>query len=243
MGSGERVGLVLAGGGARGAYAAGALSVLLPELERRGQRPTVIVGTSTGAINAALVAASADRDAEEATRRLVQGWSTLERDDVFRSFVFHQAPLTAVRYLGEVLGVPGIRLSSLLDPAPLRVTLDRLIDWPAVHRNVRGSALDCVAVAASDTANPRSVVFVEGANKRRLPPARTIEYVPAELSSEHVLASTALPVLFPAVRVEQPVNARGPRRAPRGRRQAALSAGSLHVHRTAHPRRAGRHRL
>lgn len=85
--------------------------MLLPELERRGQRPTVIVGTSTGAINAALVAAAADRDAEEAGRRLVQGWSTLERDDVFRSFVFHQAPLTAVRYVGEVLGVPGTPMS------------------------------------------------------------------------------------------------------------------------------------
>jgi NTE family protein len=48
------VGLVVAGGGARGAYEAGVLSVLLPELARQGRRPTVFVGTSAGAINATL---------------------------------------------------------------------------------------------------------------------------------------------------------------------------------------------
>jgi NTE family protein len=51
---------VLAGGGARGAYEAGVLSILLPALERRGERPTVIVGTSAGAMNAVSLAADAD---------------------------------------------------------------------------------------------------------------------------------------------------------------------------------------
>src|SRR5674536_401032 len=55
----ERVGLVLAGGGARGAYEVGALSVLLPALEAAGQRPSVLVGTSVGAINIAYFAANA----------------------------------------------------------------------------------------------------------------------------------------------------------------------------------------
>ena len=64
--SGERIGLVLAGGGARGAYEAGALSVLAPALEERGERPTVFVGTSVGAINAAYLAGSRHLSAEEA---------------------------------------------------------------------------------------------------------------------------------------------------------------------------------
>jgi predicted acylesterase/phospholipase RssA len=51
-----RVGLVLAGGGARGAYEAGALSVILPELERRGERPTMYLGTSVGSLNAVALA-------------------------------------------------------------------------------------------------------------------------------------------------------------------------------------------
>src|SRR4051794_27040426 len=53
------VALVLAGGGARGAYEAGALSVLLPALEARGERPVIVVGTSVGALNATFVAATA----------------------------------------------------------------------------------------------------------------------------------------------------------------------------------------
>lgn len=73
VGAGKRVRLVPAGGGARGAYQA----VLLPELERRDERPTVIVGTSTGALNAAFLAAKADCDAEEATRQLVEAWSAV----------------------------------------------------------------------------------------------------------------------------------------------------------------------
>jgi NTE family protein len=68
--------------------------------------------------------------------------------------VRRQAPVSALRYAGEVVGVPGMGLPGLLDPAPLRASLDRLIDWSAVHRNVRRGALDCVAVAASDAAVP-----------------------------------------------------------------------------------------
>lgn len=210
MGAGERVGLVLAGGGSRGAYEAGVLSVLLPELERRGQRPTVIIGTSAGALNAVILTAMAGHSAEQAARTLVEAWSTVQRHDVFQPVVGLQAPMTALRYLGDVLGVPGVRLPGLLDPAPLRGTIDRLIDWSAVHDNVRDGAVDCVAVAATDAANPRSVVFVEGgAGERELPPTRTIEYVPTELSGEHVHASAAMPVLFPAVHVEQPAAGRG----------------------------------
>ncbi|MDQ2726436.1 MAG: patatin-like phospholipase family protein [Actinomycetota bacterium] len=185
------------------------LSVLLPELEARGQRPTVIVGTSTGALNAAFLGAVAGCGAEEAAGRLVEGWMSVERKDVFHPIVRRQAPLIAARFAGEVLGLPGRGLLGLLDPEPLRATLDRLIDWAALHDNVSSGAVRSVALVACDAANPRSVVFVEGAEARHLPPARAIEYVPCELSGQHARASSAIPVLFPAVRVEQPADACG----------------------------------
>ena len=59
------VALVLAGGGARGAYEAGVLSVLAPELEKRRLRPRIVVGTSVGALNAAFLAANAHRPVPE----------------------------------------------------------------------------------------------------------------------------------------------------------------------------------
>ncbi len=206
---GERVALVLSSGGARGAYEAGVLSVLLPELERRGERPRVLVGTSAGALNAASLAADADQDADVAAARLLERWRGLRHTDVFHSISRRQAPLTALGYVGEVLGLPGLRLPGLLDPAPLRGALDRMLDWSAVHRNVRDGVLDCIAVVASRAANPGSTVFVEGHGDDRVPPGRTIEYVAATLSNDHLMASAAIPMLFPAVRVEHPAAAAG----------------------------------
>jgi NTE family protein len=206
---GERIGLVLSGGGARGAYEAGVLSVLLPELERRGQRPTVLVGTSVGALSAASLAVDADQSARRAAARLVERWRGWRLADVFHPIIRWQAPLTALRYLGEVLGAPSMRLAGLLDPAPLRDSLHRLIDFSAVHRNVRNGTLECLAVCASPAANPRNTVFVEHQGRPDLPSRPTVEYVTTTLSGEHLMASAAIPVLFPAVRVQQPSASQG----------------------------------
>lgn len=208
----ERVALVLSGGGARGAYEAGVLSVLLPELERRGQRPTLLVGTSAGALNAASLAADADQPADVAADRLVQRWLSLRHGDVFRSLVGRQLPWTVVGYLGEVLGLPGLSLPGLLNSAPLRGSLDRLLDWTAVHRNVHDGALDSVAVVASHAALPRSVVFVEShreADLPAVPASRGWDYVTAMLSNDHLMASAAIPMLFPAVHVDEPADVAG----------------------------------
>src|SRR5437899_6844722 len=83
----SRVAVVLAGGGARGAYEVGALSVLLPRLERRGERPNVIVGTSVGAINAAYLAATAGDPAQTSIAKAAQLWCELSFDDVLRPLV------------------------------------------------------------------------------------------------------------------------------------------------------------
>jgi NTE family protein len=97
-----RVGLVLAGGAARGAYEVGALSVLLPALERRGERPSIVVGSSVGAINAANLGGSAHLPAEEAMRRAVSRWQEVRPGRVIRPLTRWQAPLTALCYAGEV---------------------------------------------------------------------------------------------------------------------------------------------
>jgi NTE family protein len=77
-------------------------------------------------------------------------------------------------YHGEILGAPGVRLPELLNPAPLRDSLHRLIDFSAVHRNVRDGTLECLAFCASPTANPRNTVFVEHRGQPELPSCPTI---------------------------------------------------------------------
>src|SRR3989442_8317840 len=111
-----RVALVLAGGGARGAYEVGALSVLLPRLERRGERPDVIVGTSVGAINAAYLAATAADPAKDAVREASRLWSEIGFDDVLKPLLSPAELSKALSSVGDFLGVPGARLWSLFDP-------------------------------------------------------------------------------------------------------------------------------
>jgi NTE family protein len=204
------IALVLPGGGARGAYEAGALSVMLPALEARGERVQIVCGTSVGAINAALVGSLAARPAIEQAEAIAERWLSVRRQDVMARLVSPRLPLTALRILGETLGLPGLRLTNLLDPRPLRASLREWIDWDALHRNIARGHVRAVAVVATSLARGRPVVFVHG--RTPLPRNREgdeVSYVKAVLAPEHVRASGAIPVLFPPVCVRTPRSAAG----------------------------------
>ena len=207
----ERIALVLAGGGARGAYEAGALSVVLPELERRGQRPTMYVGTSVGSLNAVALAAWHALPAADAVDRLVALWSAVDKAQVIKRILFPSGPLAVARYAGELLSVPGLRLPSVLDPSPLRANLERWIDWDGLHASVADGAVDAVAAVTTSTRSGRTVVFAEVPSpaEHRLHRSHEIAYVLAELGADHVSASAAIPLLFPPVRIESPARVRG----------------------------------
>jgi NTE family protein len=195
------VGLVLAGGGSRGAYEAGILAELLPWLEDRGERPTVLVGTSVGGLGAAYLASVAHRPAREAADGLVELWGRVTQDRVIRPILAHQSPRTVLRYLADVAGVPGVRLESLLDATPLRRTVRDWLDWDPVHANVRDGRLDALAVVATSVRTERAAVFYEAGHAAEHPDATLVDYVRTELDDEHVLASAAIPVVFRAVPV------------------------------------------
>jgi len=194
------IGLVLAGGGARGAYEAGALSVLQPWLETCGERPTLAAGTSVGAINAAHFAATRHLPAEQAGADGVARWRSVDKGDVFRPIVSRQVPLTLVRYAGEILSLPGVRVPSLLDPAPLRRNLSRWIDWKALHANVADRTVHAVTAVATGAVSGRTVAFVE-TGAAAPPDSNTVRYAATRLGNDHIRASAAIPILFPAVRV------------------------------------------
>ncbi len=207
--SNPRIGLVLSGGGARGAYEAGVMSVLGPALAARGERPSIYIGTSVGAVNAAYMAASEHLPADEAGEGGLRRWREVHKGTVIRPILLRQAPLTALRYLGEILSVPGMRLPSLLDPKPFERNLDRWIDWDAVHRNVDDDVVEIVGTVATAARSGRTVVFVEGHSERIKHRSHAIDYVTTRLDDQHVRASAAIPILFPPVRVEHPSEARG----------------------------------
>lgn len=206
----RRLAVVLAGGGARGAYEAGVLAGLLPHLEDAGIRPTLYIGTSAGAINACLFAAHAHRPAREQAEAVLAVWRGIGVGDVFRPVLRTAIPTTA-QWAGQRLGWPGARLRALVDTAPLWSTARERVPWAMLRANLDAGAAG-LAVVATSAATGRSVVFVDDPTGPALPAAddqRPIDYVATGVSVEHVLASAAIPVLFPPVQVAAPPEAAG----------------------------------
>ncbi len=217
------VAVVLSGAAARGAFQAGALSVLIPELERRGETPTLLLGTSAGAINAALWGAKAHLPSADAADELVGLWCEMGADDVYEPIVRSAWAMGGQYLLGTTLG-RGTGTTSLLDTEPLRDTAAALFDADRLHANVVDEKveLDAVGVVATRVppgeerrdegmASGRSVLFLD----ERVPsryvgdPAHAHDVEPAEIRPEHVVASAAIPVAFPAQRIDTPESAAG----------------------------------
>ena len=203
-----QIGLVLPGGGARGAYEAGALSVLLPALQARGERVEIVCGTSVGGINAAVVAAVAAKPAAEQAEAFLEHWRSVRKSSVISPVIGLGTGLGLLRLAGEVLELPGLRAASVLDPSPLARSLERWIDWDALHANVAGGLVHAVCVVATSLERGLPVGFVESA---AAPPRsdREIHYVHTRLEGQHVRASAAIPLLFPPVEVTAPLGATG----------------------------------
>ncbi|MGO9876942.1 MAG: patatin-like phospholipase family protein [Acidimicrobiia bacterium] len=198
--------IVLAGAGARGAYEAGILSVLVPRLLEEPSQQIVLVGTSAGAINTAILAAYESPD--KAVAAMTDLWTTVDAGDVFTP-IRDTALQTAARYVAEVLHLPG-HLDSLLDSRPLGTTMEQRLDWDQLDRNLAGSGwVHTAGIVATSCARGRGVVFVQG--KDLVAPKRDadVDYAKATLRSEHVMASAAIPVAFRPVHIEAPAKQRG----------------------------------
>ncbi|WP_438014296.1 patatin-like phospholipase family protein [Sorangium sp. So ce315] len=218
------IAIVLTGAGARGAYEAGFISRLLPEL--KNTRPTIIVGTSAGAINAALLASLAARTPEEASREIVERWRRIHKEMVLGP-AWRSLLRAGRQYItGLLLGMDAP--TSLLDTGPLATSLrDRsLLDWDVIHDNLKDDPSECdeqsdnarerkvdvLAVATTESGSGRTKIFYQmrrraqarGTDPVKVPTdddERAIDYVPTYLSPEHVRASAAIPVLFPPIRL------------------------------------------
>ncbi len=202
---------MLSGGGARGAYEAGALKYILDELpDHMGVQPhfEIVCGTSVGAIHAAFIAATAD-ESEGRGERLVKIWEELQVDEVFRfgagDLLGIPRKLLGVRRVANMLreGQRPDRLFGLLDTGPLEDLVLRSIPWSKISHNLDHGRVESVCIAATQLATGRAVVFCQQKG-RTLPPWASQDNIRMQtirLSPVHALASAAIPMLFPAVRV------------------------------------------
>lgn len=194
--TGPRTALVLAGGGARGAYEVGALDILLPALRARGCEPTLLVGTSVGAMNATWLAANGVGEAS--MRGLLSRWRQLNERQVLRGFTPGRGMSQLLRYVGDALELRDIHMAGLLEPEPLRENLASWVDWPALHRRLAADGR-ALALTATDLYAGCSVVFLEGAEAPR--DQDDLEWVTGEIGPDHALASAAIPIVFPPVKL------------------------------------------
>ena len=211
-GKGPKRAIVLSGGGARGAYEAGVLRFILDELPRRRKIDPhfdIICGTSVGAIHAAFVAATASERGEHGPR-LVEIWEGLHADEIFkfsaRDLLSLPASFFNLRRVARQLreGRRPDRLFGLLDTAPLEKLVMESIPWPGIRENIASGRVEALCVAATQLATSRAIVFCEK-NERTHPSGwladDSIRVQRTRIQPVHALASAAIPLLFPPVRV------------------------------------------
>ena len=205
--------IVFSGGGARGAYEAGVIRYLLQELPRRLGHPPpidILCGTSVGAIHACYLAATAHvDDAQARGERVVDFWTSMQLDEVLpispRDFLRLPARLLGLRRTAEKLrqGKAPERLYGLLNTEALERLVVGAIPWRHIRRNVSEGRIHAVCVAATQIASGRVAAFIEAQE----PPGERWAHDPmiephaAHLRPTHALASAAIPMLFPVVRV------------------------------------------
>lgn len=195
-------GLILPGGGARAAYQVGVLRALAESLPPSMKTPfPIISGVSAGAINAAKLATHGE-DFRDGVSKLAEIWSSLTVDRVYRT----DLPTVAgdvFRWLrGLLFGLDRAGVRSLLNNQPLRDLLELGLDFEAVQRAIEAGALRGIAVTAAGYHSAESITYFQAAAGCQ-PWRRTRrEGRPTKLTVEHVMASVALPILFPAARVD-----------------------------------------
>jgi NTE family protein len=197
--------LLLAGGGARGAYQVGVLrsiSRAFPEL-----RFPILNGVSAGAINAALLA-NCREDFPVAVERLAAHWESLTLDQVFRS-EFRSLVANLGRWFfrlmcgGKAHLLPTTR--GMVDNDPLRKFLHRVLETPdgvlhGVEENIRSGRLSALGIATTKYPTAQSITWVQGHNANGWDRMDRCG-MPTVLTVEHIMASASLPLVFPAAKL------------------------------------------
>jgi len=195
------VGLVLTGGGSRSAYQVGVLLALAEMLPRARNPFQVIVGTSAGAVAASVLAAEAHH-----WRRAVAGlervWANFQSSQVFHVDARHMLRAGAHWVLALISG--GLVLAppkSVLDNTPLRELLSVHVDCSGIRRSIERGHVRAFALCASSYSSGQTVAFFDGIDSIRDWSRVQRIGVRTQLTLDHLMASAAIPLLFPPIRI------------------------------------------
>jgi NTE family protein len=198
----SRAGLVLTGGGARAAYQVGVVKAVRDVLGSPKKNPfPILCGTSAGAINAATLGVQAD-DFSRAVANLIEVWENMRCHHIYRTDALHIMKSGAA-WLAAMMLIRRQSPVSLLDNAPLAEMLGRNLPFERIQANIDAGSLYALCVTASGYSSGQSVSFFQG-----VPGLETWERnqrigASVQLKLEYLLASAALPFIFPAVKVHR----------------------------------------
>ena len=216
--------LVLPGGGARGAFQVGVLRAIAEMLPHGCSSPfPILSGTSAGAINSVVLASKARRF-RVAVAELENVWGHFRSDQVYRTdaLTMFRSSLhwfAAIVLGGMFVGTP----RSLLDNSPLRALLSRNIRFPRIERSIDAGHLHAIAITAAGYGSARSTTFFQ-ANRDVHSWARTRRTgIRRNLNLDHLMASIAVPMIFP------PVNIGGEYFGDGAMRQATPLSPAIHL--------------
>jgi len=198
----SKAGLILTGGGARAAYQVGVLKAVRELLPLPEKNPFPIVcGTSAGAVNAATLAVYAE-NFDAAVGNLLEVWENFHVRHVYRSDPIGVARVGA-RWLAAMMLISRTSPVSLLDNSPLAEMLARTLDFGRIQENIDNGHLYAVSITCSGYSSGQSVSFYQGGpgteaweRTQRIGAAMPIRL-------EHLMASSALPFIFPAVKLNR----------------------------------------
>ncbi|MDP6947201.1 MAG: patatin-like phospholipase family protein, partial [Myxococcota bacterium] len=196
-----RIGLVLSGGGARGAYEVGVLAWLAEHAPEVLDAVRVVTGASVGAVNAAFVVSRGVTP--DSIQALVDVWRALRVDRVMRFSPGHAAQMlwsSGSRWLGRGTSPP----VGLFRGTALADLILKTVKWDEISGQIASGRIDGIAVAATEIASGRTHLFVEHSpalDQPRWPHDDSLVACVGPLRPEHVLASTAIPLVFGPVQV------------------------------------------
>jgi NTE family protein len=198
------LGLVMTGGGARGAYQAGVLKRIgeIPRVCEFGNPFPIIGGSSAGAVNGCGVAVGCD-EFSIVTKILARMWGELRPSDIFRCDALAQARNSITWILdlsfGAVLG--GGNARSLLDATPMRQFLAAHLDTSRIQDNIRRGYLYALAISATNYNSGKSYLFIQGMKGHAMWNRSRRVTLSTKITTDHICASAAIPLVFQPIRL------------------------------------------
>jgi NTE family protein len=202
--SSDKTALILTGGGARAAYQVGVLGAIRELLPKPAGNPfPIICGTSAGAINAAALACFAE-DFGRGVGYLQDTWRNFHADHVYRADALGIG-LSGLNWLSALMFGWLFRHSprSLLDNTPLRRLLERNLDFGRIDAAIRSGALYAVSITASGYQSGHSISFFQADEAAETWKRTHRAGARTRIGVDHLLASSAIPFIFPAIKIHR----------------------------------------